>query len=346
MLGTGPTEASSCALDVMREMNKNSQSEPVLVGSSPGRSGTRINVRQWALILVLATFLVGGCDMEVGKSVVPEFQADLDKWQGWSHDERTVAFHRGVASSYGPPGIYLVASSGGPSRFVRPGDLFWPEYLSFSNDDRTLFFEDQFRLKALNLVTGQEVDLTPPSGLVTSLSASPAAPQVVYALENAPSLGFLRVHDLVSGLSTAIMHDGVPVSGSKPQWSPSGDQIAVYAGPYRSYVLLMSPDGAQLDTLANLGSRASVDVMRWRRSGNGEQLLLVRFTGSLNGTYAFRSDGTWLGRSDIELSYYGAFSPRGDYVVVNDIENSGYGVLFIASVHDALHIRARQLTTP
>src|SRR4249919_3516547 len=58
----------------------------------------------------------------------------------WSPDGRLIAFHRASNSSAGPPGVYVVPASGGPIRYIAPGDAFWPRNLVFSPDSKQLAF--------------------------------------------------------------------------------------------------------------------------------------------------------------------------------------------------------------
>lgn len=298
-----------------------------------------------SLVLRLCTtfaLLVTGCDKLINEATAPPiYLGNLDRSQSWSNDARHIVFQRNSVSTYGPPGLYLIASSGGTARFIRGGDFIWPEYPALSNTDEYLFFIDQFRLKVIDLKSGQEKDLSPPTGLVRSLSASPVGPQVVYALT-----GALRIHDLTADSSTALVHEGQPIAGVEPKWSPNGDRIAAFAGAYRSILLLFSPDGAICDTILNLGPETSIDEIRWYRNRGSEPFLFVALVGALTGTYAVKSDGTWLGKANLALGPYDAFSSDGQFEIINAVERSGYGVLYIHDMQDHLGIGDKQLTAP
>src|SRR5438132_1684473 len=64
--------------------------------------------------------------------------AGIDADPVWSRDGKFIAFHRRTFSTAGPPGLYVVPSSGGAIRFVARGDLWWPEDLRFSPDSKQI----------------------------------------------------------------------------------------------------------------------------------------------------------------------------------------------------------------
>jgi hypothetical protein len=117
-------------------------------------------------------------------------------------------------------------------------------------------------------------------------------------------------------------------------------------GPYRSRINLVSPDGVRVDSLIEFGTGSAIDAMRWYQTRIRGEVLLVTLTGARNGTYVVYPNGTVADRFSRRLGYYDAFAPDGRFVVFNDIDRTGYGVLFLAQVQDALFIGPRQLTAP
>ena len=59
--------------------------------------------------------------------------------EAMSADGRTIVFRRVVASSYGPPGLYVVRLDGGQPRYLMRADYFWPSSCRFSPDGRHLW---------------------------------------------------------------------------------------------------------------------------------------------------------------------------------------------------------------
>lgn len=301
---------------------------------------------------IFAILLVGACDSNLPLAPVP-YTFYLDDSPGWSSDGEWIVFHRRIASSFGPPGLYLLRRSGGTPRFLLPGNWAWPSAPRFAPDGKTVAAYDGFQIVLVDVATGVPCFPVTASNGGMDPDWSPDGSSLVYVRGGVPgyppvdpeSTG-IHILDLQSGVDRAVRTAGVVVYGREPRWSPDGSRLA-YAqfDATGTKIVTVRPDGS--DELILARSDDGVGNLQWLSArllrGAG---VLFRIQSNSTSTWLAREDGSGSTRWPRALSPWDAVSPNGrEIVLVDGDPANGAGVLFVAQVDDFGGVLRRQLTS-
>ena len=319
-----------------------------------------ISVKQrHSLVAAVASLaiVVMGCGKLNPTEVRSEFLKPgviVDDSPAWSSDGMKIAFHRGFASSLGPPGVYVVASAGGTPRLVMAGDFSGPRWLAFSPDGLTLASIWQDQLTIIDLATGTSNVPTYTDNVAASPAWSPDGKQVAYSRlflnsfppEPTDSAG-IHIYDFESQTDRTLYLDGSAVAASDVVWPARiGELVYLFQGPTGSSVASVRPDGSEGRVIATVEG-ASYEYLQWYESAtNPLRGPLVLRTQTSRSTILLDPlsgrESQWV----MQLGPWDAISPDGSHVVlVRPEESSGFSVLFVSQALDYSGATRRALTT-
>jgi dipeptidyl aminopeptidase/acylaminoacyl peptidase len=261
---------------------------------------------------------------------------DVDQWPTWSHDGRTIAFHRVLASTDGPAGVYVISATGGKPRLVVQSGLFWPRQLAFSPDDAKLVC-DWGQLSIIDVATGNVTVPLYTDNRVSSPSWSPDGTRIAYARilrdwnEPEDSVG-THLYSLVTGQDEVLRRDHQVLNGNWPQWSADGGLFA-YIGNHpsgKTAVYVMTPDSVH--HVAAVATGWEFERFQWFRWASGDDRLLITER-TFSGRYealVVKSNGEVVGPWPLAMNRLDAASTDGRWaVLVRGQPRDSMGVLFV-----------------
>lgn len=155
---------------------------------------------------------------------------DLD--MAWSRDDRWLYFHRRVASSYGPAGIYRIDPRHPDAELVRVQGGVFPVALSMSFDDRYLAGDNGSLIRIIDVATGEWFLPFYTDNGAGRAAWSPRDYRIAYSRlslnwdQPIDSAG-LHVFDLATGTDTFLSDPGGRFATQNQAWSPSGTHLCV-----------------------------------------------------------------------------------------------------------------------
>jgi hypothetical protein len=189
------------------------------------RSSTSVG----SLVFLAASGLVGGCTPAPG-FLEPSPYRIVDDSPTWSPVSDSIAFVRYYSTAEGPPGVYVVASSGTTTRLLTTEV---PAFLRYSPTSTELLGVTRLGLISIDVKSGsQSVLLFTDNGILFP-DWSASGDRVVYARlgkdydEPVDSAG-LHLFDRTTGVDVALVDASGShlVSGGEPRWSPEDSLIA------------------------------------------------------------------------------------------------------------------------
>lgn len=292
--------------------------------------------------------------LEVRPSPFPGLTLSIDESPAWSHDGRTIAFHRRIPSSAGPAGVYLTTPYGGEPRFLATGSLFFPNDLTFSPDDRYLAGVDGYQLWICEVATGQVSRPMYTGEGMFKPDWSPDGKKIVYSrlpLPNNPDSGGIRILDLESSTDVALKFNGriVYTDGDQPLWTRDGKWIACTEsyGIEPERFSLIRPDGSERrDIISTRGGWER--PRRYYRPAHGRDgFLFSQHIAGVpeSGAFYVNADGSGLVNTFNRSVLMKAFSPDGSEYVGAGVDPSDTNfVLFVIQTDDVTETSRRQIT--
>ncbi len=304
-----------------------------------------------AAVLGIAGALLG-CQKGLEHFTLPPyagpFKLTVDYSPVWSHDGRLIAYRRAFTSTDGPPGAYIVPSTGGRPRLVALGSALWPASMRFSPDDKSLLGVSNSQLVVIDIASGAANTPTYTDNHAQAPDWSPDGRQIVYNrafyMTGQPldSAG-IHVLDLSTGQDRPLSSNGQVVGGTSARWSRDGSWIAFIDFSTPQAIRIIQPDGSGLRTLVTASSGSDFRALTWfRPPGTGSDGLLYL---EPNGRISF-IDLTSPSPTRYQLLYgYDDFSPDGTrYTLVGTQPTDSSGVVFTAQVNDFTGESLRQIT--
>ena len=296
---------------------------------------TGMSRRLLALILLLAGLGCGGSKQPTAV-IVPLLP--VDDSPAWSLDGRWIAYHRGVESSLGPPGLYLLDQQTGVSQLLITGDSVWPREIRFSRDGTQLLCNNAGQVIRID-GTGKFAAVPVGTNLASEPDWGPG--NAIFYRRVAGVDAGLWCFDLVSHSDTALTSAGARVVGSSPRWSEPSQELAFSDG---GIIKAMKFPQATLTTVAAPPSSHFYEHPRW--IGMTDSLLMTDRSSSLSSLILD------LGTSaSLRLTYLGeseAFNARGDSLVMIDTDaedaKQQRQVLFVRPLSAASGAGGRQVT--
>lgn len=328
-------------------------------GILPPYAPRRTFASSWCTVLSLLTAVtITACNKHPTAPLpsTPPSTYSADASPAWSPDGALIAFHRCVASSIGPPGVYVVPAWGGRPRYVAPGDGFWPTRLRFSPDGTRLVCVYGLQLYLIDVTTGTTTRLLYTEAGADGPDWSPSGRYIVYSrvfYESGwppESTGIHRL-DLLTGADLAIPATpatGSPIyAGALPCWSPDGRRIAfIETWADHDGISLIDTSGTIHSVLAESPTGALLDDLRWysRPSQGLSGLIFMQITRP-GGPYYINWNGCCLQSFDRYFGRDEAYSPNGEWRVGPEVDSrNGTVVLFVRRVGDVQGASRRQLT--
>ena len=222
-------------------------SPPHAASDEPASLRSRVQI---ALLILFASLCACSTPpLAVRPNPFPGFTLEVDESPAWSHDGRTIAFHRRIESAAGPAGVYLTTPYGGEPRFLAPGSLFFPTDLTFSPDDRHLAGTDGYQLWICEVTTGRVSRPMYTGEGMFKPDWSPDGRKIVYSrlpLPNNPDSGGIHIFDLERGVDTALKVNGriVYSNGDQPLWTRDGNWVACTERQLGERFSLVRADGS------------------------------------------------------------------------------------------------------
>ena len=279
-----------------------------------------------------------------------------DDSPAWSPDGSSIAFHRAIASNYGPAGVYILSLRTRTVRLVTPGTYFSPRDLSFSPEGERLVGVWGGQLAIIDVATGAVSRPYYTESGVWCPNWSPDGEQILYHRALTPSsypLDSMGIHifDLATGEDHAVWAGSRLLAGWPLRWSPEGHRVAFVDDPPGDYV-----QGISVYTLGDTAVQTFMATtllipypwLRWyaRRRTHTDALLFTEKNGAWRQTHLIDSRTgaplPWrycLGPQDVP-------SPDGEWLaVIRAQPGDSVGVLYLREVDDFLGSKRRQLTT-
>ncbi len=302
-------------------------------------------------------------DRPVGIPPLPATAFLVDVYPAWSPVGSAIAYRRRLWSTQGQPGIYLVNSDGTGTKLIfdetplyegQQFPILLLQELRFSPDGRQLAFEIDREVHLLDVETGALRQLTHTDRNARSPDWSPDGNSIVYSrpFRRSPEIDSAGVYviDVSSGDERALFHDGLPVVGGRPRWSPNGEPIAFWSGEGSETLDIFSvnPDGTGFRRLTHSGTEALAQFPRWLNAGT-EILYTWRLTIDAESleTRVMGADGNDQHPWPIHLYDSEAISPDSEEIVLPGLQQ-GYGdslaVLFVQVIDDIAGTSRRQLS--
>lgn len=284
----------------------------------------RVVTRSAAVVLLAGACGCSTPPLGVRPTPYQGLTVEIDWSPAWSHDGRTIAFHRRVVSSYGPPGIYLTTPYGGQPRFLAPGGFFHPTDLTFSPDDRYLAGMEGYELWICDVTTGVVSRPMYTSEGMFKPDWSPDGRKIAYSrlpLPSNPDSGGIFVFDLQAGTDTCLKAGGRVVysEGDGPLWTRDGNWIACLEryGSEPERLVLVRSDGSDYRVVIRTGGDWHA-LRRYYRPAHGRDgFLFSQASGSApdSGHYYVNADGSDLVHTSKRFINMQAFSPDGSEFV-------------------------------
>ncbi len=281
----------------------------------------------------------------------------VDEFPAWSPDGQTVAYRRTVVSDAGPPGVYVINRDGTGNRLVLAEDPGVPfpfgsfEELRFSPGGRQLALTVNLEVFLLDLETKDLRQLTRTDHNARSPDWSPDGEWVVYSRPFRRSAELdsagIYVVEVATGDERALFHDGQPVVGGRPRWSPQGEPIAFWSGEATESldIFTVRSDGTGFRRLTSTAPDGFAQFPRWLYGGT-----YILYYWQLSNDAAQRETRvvTANGRDDGKWPLYlyqsDAISPDSESVVLHGIQDDSLAVLFVRGIDDVDGATLRQLT--
>lgn len=295
--------------------------------STPGVP-ERWRVRGWFALRMVNVIVLAGAWACSTRPLVLEptpftgFTLEVDESPAWSHDGRTIAFHRRIPSAAGPAGVYLTTPYGGEPRFVAAGSLFFPNNLTFSPDGRYLAGVDGYQLWICEVATGSVSRPMYTGEGMFMPDWSPDGRKIVYSrlpLPNNPDSGGIHIFDLESGTDVALKVDGriVYTEGDQPLWTRDGQWIACTERRPGEVLSLIKADGSERRDVSHTNGGWQ-RVRRYYRPDHGRDgFLFSQEVAGLpdSGSWYVNADGSGLVRTATRFIFMEEFSPDGSEYV-------------------------------
>jgi dipeptidyl aminopeptidase/acylaminoacyl peptidase len=277
-----------------------------------------------------------------------------DDSPAWSPDGSSIAFHRAIVSTYGPPGVYLLSLRTGAIRLVIPGNYFSPRDLSFSPDGTRLVVVANAQLAIIDVAGGTMTRPLYTESGVWCPNWSPDGTRILYHRRWVPwnyppdSTG-IHILDLTTGEDRAVWAGQRLLAGWPLRWSPDGRRIAFVDDPPGDYVRAVSvftPGDTVVRALMG-STHTDYPWLRWyaRPRPHTDALLFTEKDGAWLQTRLIDSRSgeplPWrlcLGPQDVP-------SPDGEWMaLIRAQPGDSVGVLHIRRVDDFLGTSRRRLT--
>jgi hypothetical protein len=271
----------------------------------------------------------------------------VDDWSAWSPDMATIAYHRNVPSSAGPPGVYLTNSDGKNNRLLYEGTWFEPRQLRFSPNGRNLSMTIGFDIYIIDILNGSLRQMTR-TGRAEAADWSPDGQQIVYArLFPSPDEPSFLILNVESGNERGLFYNKAPVHGGSPRWSPLGDAIAFAANRTGAPdVLTIHPNGTGFRRLTDSYSEGAwVSDPQWFYGGTHILYTWRLARDPTEETRIIRSDGTDQDVWPTRVYHFDSISPDSRYIITSGAQDDSTWVLFIGDADDPTGGSRRQLTS-
>jgi dipeptidyl aminopeptidase/acylaminoacyl peptidase len=281
-------------------------------------------------------------------------QGMADDSPAWSPDGSSIAFHRAIASNYGPAGVYIISLGTLAVRLVTPGNFFSPRDLSFSPDGTRLVGVSATQLAIIDVTTGDTTRPLYTESGVWCPNWSPDGTKILYhrgptQWDYPPDSSGIHILDLTTGEDRAVWAGSRRLGGWPVRWSPDGHRIAFVDDPPGDYVGAIS--------VYTLGDTVVQTFMGTTDTRYPSLRWYVRPRSHTNALLFSETNGHWLQTHLIDsqtgrplpwlmcLGPQDVPSPDGEWLALIRAQPSdSVGVLYMRGVWDFRGTSRRQLT--
>lgn len=271
----------------------------------------------------------------------------------WAPNGASIAFHRALPSTYGPPGVYVLSLRSHSVSLLVAGDWSGPRNLCFSPDGRQLVGVWRGQLAIIDAGSGAITwPLFTESGVLFPDWSSDGT-RILYhrgptQWDYPPDSSGIHIFDLRTGEDRAVWAGSQRLTGLPMRWSPDATRFAFIDAP---------PGYARAASVYSFGDTAAkmlmgttntlYDWLIWYSNTrhHTDGLLVIERLGPQRTTHLIDSR---TGRSlpwPYSLGPWDAPSPDGEWLVlVRPQPGDSVGVLFLRAVDDLLGTTRRQLT--
>lgn len=274
----------------------------------------------------------------------------VDYSPAWSRDGRWVAFQRTYWSSYGPPGGYLIPSSGGAPTYLIRGGLFVPRWLSFSPDGRWIAMQHMGNLVVIDPATQTPTVLTPAGYDDDYPDWSPTDDRIVLrraSLAHYESTG-VYMCDWRTREVRPVLHAGAILYAEHLRWSPNGRLVACVTWPDAAprAISVFTPGADDLREVYRESDAHLLSNVQWyvEPLSGDTTILFARARGQRYETWSVRQDGTGLKKFFRQVLVHDRMSPDGRWTLESAWLDT-LGLLCVGRTEDIARVGIRRLTT-
>jgi len=299
-----------------------------------------------AVSCVILGLLLTGCSSEPTRPEDPSQIVYVDESPAWSPVGDSIAYHRGVWSGDGSPGVYLVHLSGSGTRLIVADDGDWISQLEFSPDGTQLAGTRNGQLVVISVADGAVAEPFHTENLVSRPEWSPDQSRIVlnrnawYPPESPDSAG-VQIYDFSTNRCEPLIHSSPnPTWGEDPTWSPDGTTIAFIKD---GELWLAQADGTGLRQIVGVQGGEILSTPRWIE--NGQRILYEHLFDGTYTTWVTTVDGTVRGRWPFRLGDSEGISPDGQQIVVRSGQRDGT-TLYVLLYRRSLYGQASESLIP